>query len=602
MLYLDLEVFSPVPIKHGTHRYAEEAEILLFAYAIGDCQAAVWDAASGEPMPGDLCAALEDESMPVCAHNSAFDRTVLRHDIPELCPALERWHDTMAQARAHSLPGSLAELGRVLGLQAHEAKDTEAGKLVRLFCVPNKKGARWNEVIAANPEKWDTFKAYAARDVEAMRTIHKLLPTINNTPEERELWRLDQRINDRGFAVDLDLARGAMEACDDAMQDAGDKLAMLTGGKVLSSGQTARLRDFLASECGVVLPDLRASTVRATFASLPPDKRSSVLGELLDTRMTTAKSSVAKYRALLNCASSDGRLRGTLQFCGASRTGRWSGALFQPQNLARQSMSKAEIEAGIEALRGGYADLVTDDVMGLASNALRGCIIAPEGRKLLVADLSYIEGRVLAWIAGEAWKVKAFSDFDAGVGDDLYILAYSRTFGVEPYDVTGDQRQVGKVLELAMGYGGGVGAFHTFASAYNVDLAALAVSAARTAPRNLMAEAEQACAREKEKASESADGVMDDRVWIALDTIKRMWRAAHPAIVSLWGSLEAAVRTQSPIRGCRWPCAICAYGVTAGRCSSGCHQVDACAIRAFARTEAACPTWAWISSRANGVG
>ena len=261
-----------------------------------------------------------------------------------------------------------------------------------------------------------------------------------------------------------------------------------------------------------------------------------VVRELITARLSAGKASVKKYDALQACTCSDGRLRGCLQFMGAVRTGRWTGRLFQPQNLPRGNLSPAEVEEGVAALKAGVAPLLYKDVTALVSSCLRAAICAPAGRKLVVADLSNIEGRVLAWLAGEEWKLEAFRLYDAGKGPDLYKVAYGRAFGIDPADVSKKQRQIGKVMELAMGYQGGVGAFSTFARAYGVDLTEMAQHVRAS------------CSSAEWSAALSAQvrrggGVeLTPEEWAACEVIKRLWRRAHPAIVRFWSDLEAAAR------------------------------------------------------------
>lgn len=270
-------------------------------------------------------------------------------------------------------------------------------------------------------------------------------------------------------------------------------------------------------------------------------------------RLQASTTSTAKYNVLIRSTSSDGRLRGTKQFNGAGRTGRWAGRLFQPDNLPRPTMKDAAIELGIEALKADAADLVFDNVMSLTSNTIRGCIIAPPGKKLVVADLSNIEGRDQAWLAGEQWKLQAFRDFDAGTGHDLYALAYAKSFGVTPEEVmvnkkTGDgsMRQIGKVQELALGYEGGVGAFVTFAAAYGIDLEDLPTKVLPAADDELVAEARDFLAWLVGQKGQTF-GLSDD-AFVACDVLKRAWRRAHPAIASMWRDLrDAAVNAiESP--------------------------------------------------------
>ena len=496
-LYLDLETFSDVPITHGTHAYAEKAQVLLVAVAIDDNPVAVM----GPEL--DYLQELIDEADTVVIHNSAFDRTVLAHNNVRVPVA--RVADTMVQALAHGLPGSLGQLCDILGVPTDKAKDKRGKKLIQLFTKPRPKNMKLRRATAeTHPEDWAEFVEYARLDVEAMREVYKRLPVWNTTPAERSLWILDQKINDRGVAVDLDLARAALRAAARAGADLADRAKAATGGVVGSLTQRDKLMAYLASEYDYIPENMTKGTVTAALkGDLDPAVR-----ELLEIRQQASATSPAKYTVLVNGTSADGRLRGTLQFCGAARTGRWGGRLFQPQNLPRPTLKHDVIEMGIAAMKADCEDLVIDNVMELCASAVRGCLIAPAGRKLVVADLSNIEGRVLAWLAGEDWKTDAFTDFDRGVGHDLYVLAYSRSFSVTPEHVlenkkSGDgmMRQLGKIMELALGYQGGVGAFATMARLYGI-----------------------------EKAEEEVTSIV------------KAWRKAHKAVVSFWYDVEYGVR------------------------------------------------------------
>ena len=534
-LYLDLETFSETPITHGTHAYAATAEILLAAWAWDDAPVHVADFTTNPPeqVPFDVSTFASDPDVEVVIHNSHFDRTVIRHvwgiDIPT-----ERIHDTMVQAMAHSLPGSLGMLCEVLGLPSDKAKDKDGKRLIQLFSKPLGKNRKLDRATReTHPAEWERFKAYAASDIEAMREVKKRMPVINFTPAERELWQLDQRINDRGVAIDLKLVYSAIEAIDRAKRELAGRTRELTDGDVASTTLNEVFRLHLFEAFGIDLPDLQMATIEKTLAAadLNPAMR-----ELLLIRLQASSTSTAKYRVLMRGTSLDSRLRGLLQFCGAIRTGRWAGRLFQPQNLPRPTLKQKAIDAGIEALRAGCAHLTTDNVMELVSSAIRSCIVAPPGSKLVVADLSNIEGRVQSWLANEEWKLKAFRDFDAKTGPDLYKLAYSKSFGIKPEAVTDDQRQIGKVQELALGYEGGVGAFATFAGAYGINLDNLADKVLLDAPTDAVAKADGFLVWFK-KDKKSRYGLSDD-AFVACDVLKRMWRDAHPNIANYWAALK----------------------------------------------------------------
>jgi DNA polymerase len=548
-LYLDLETFSESSIKCGTHVYAANAEIMLFAWALDDGPVTVYDNTThGGPILmrvyNTMMEHILDPTITVVIHNSHFDRTVMRHYTGVVIPT-SRIHDTMIQAMAHGLPGSLGMLCEVLGLPADKAKDKDGKKLINLFCKPLGKNRKLRRATReTHPVEWERFKDYAASDIEAMREVMKRLPTVNLIAPEKALWELDQRINDHGVAIDMALVDAAIKAVDLAQIDLAAQTSELTGGEVASTTKTAALRLQIFEMFGIDMPDLRMATVEKTIEdpSTPP-----AMVELLNVRLQASSTSTSKYKVLKRGTSTDGRLRGTLQFDGASRTGRWAGRLFQPQNLPRPSLKQPKIDAGIEALKAGCAHLTTDNVMELISSAIRSCIVAPYGKKLVVADLSNIEGRVQAWLANEEWKLKAFRDFDAGIGPDLYKLAYSKSFGIPPDQVNGDQRQVGKVQELALGYEGGVGAFATFATTYSIDLEELAQKVLADAPEDLIAKADNFL-EWTNKSKHSKHGLSDD-AFVACDVLKRMWRDVHPNTHGYWGRFKEAVIMALNTRG-----------------------------------------------------
>jgi DNA polymerase len=483
LLFFDTETFCQTPIQVGTHRYAEDVEIIVASWAVGMfgpvkvADLTDDDGIGCKPLPDELVELLRDPGVTIIGHNFGnFDRTVLRHAIgTEIAP--ERIIDTMVQAMSHGLPGGLEKLGDIFGVSEADAKMKEGKDLIKLFCKPMPKNQTIRRATkVTHPDEWAIFLRYAGSDISSMRHIFYHMPkwnypgvsTGNRLAPERALWCLDQRINDRGFAVDTDLARAAVEAVNADQKVLNDRTDTITGGDVARATQRDRLLKHLLAEWGVDLPDMTKTTLerRVNDENLPDPVR-----ELIAIRLEASQTSTSKYNALVKGVSADGRLRGTLQFCGASRTGRWAGRVFQPQNLPRPDMPADEIEMGIEALKGGYADVMFDSRISLASNAIRGCIIAPPDKKLVIADLSNIEGRVLAWLAGEEWKLQAFRDYDRGEGPDLYLVTAGNVLGKAPGEVTKDERQShGKVPELACGYQGSIGAFASMAALYGMDI------------------------------------------------------------------------------------------------------------------------------------
>lgn len=565
-LWIDTEVYSPIALRNGTARYATQAEVMIVTWAVDNGPTQCWDVTGGRSMPSALY-----EAVMLCdrifAHNSYFDRTLLEHTDwwPKEFAPLEKWRCVMAQLLSHGLPGSLGLACTIFRIP-HESSKLDGKAFINLFCKPQGR-KKTRATPQTHPEEWRGFLEYAKLDIDAMRAVSNACPKWNSTSFERDLWHLDQRINSRGFAVDVEFAHAAIFMTTNAKHELAQRTEEITGGAVASTTQRDKLLQFLLIEYGVNLPDLKAATIeqRLEDPELPEFAK-----ELLRIRLMASKSSTSKYKRVAE-TEVGGRLYGTLQFAGANRTQRWAGRIFQPQNLPRllteliaehfgidvKAVKKGHIveylETGIAALKRHDADLLFTNVMGLASNAIRGVIVAPKGKKLVISDLSNIEGRKLAWLADEAWKLDAFRAFDAGTGYDMYVLAYARAFGIDPKDVTPDQRQIGKVMELALGYQGGVGAFVTMVATYGIDLDELARKAWETIPATTLRDAEAAWARAVSKRRTLG---LKREVWVICTALTWLWRNAHPGTVTLWEACEVAARhaimnpgTEFPVSG-----------------------------------------------------
>lgn len=544
VLYLDLESYCEVPISHGTYKYASAAEVTVLAYALNDGPVQVVDmtvAGAKEEWRDNLRDTLEHPDTIAVIHNSMFDRNVLKYSLGvNLKP--EQIHDTMIIAAMHSLPMGLDALCQVFGLPPEMAKDKDGKRLIKMFCIPQpktKKRDAYRIMPTDEPEEWAKFLKYAGSDIIAMREIYKKMPKWN-FKLEHPTWCLDQKINDRGFKVDVKLAEAAIRAVEKAQAQLALQADTLSDGLVASATQRDALLSHLLLEHGVALPDMTKSTLERRVND---PELSYAVRQLLAIRLDAATTSTSKYEALLEGVNNDARMRGTLQAYGAGRTGRWAGRKFQPQNLPRPAHSWEDILFAIDALMNDVLHLLTNDVMKLTSSVIRSVIIPEEGKELAVADLSNIEGRVAAWLAGEEWKVKAFADFDAGTGFDLYALAYAKSFGVHPNVVmdnkkTGDGsfRQIGKVQELALGYGGGVGAFVSMAANYNIDLEDMAVKALPNIPQKTLDSATNFWNKTERKYG------LSERVFVVCDSIKRLYRESQKEIASYWFELEDTAR------------------------------------------------------------
>jgi len=553
ILFGDLETYCETPLAHGTYRYAESAEVMLFAYAIDDGPAACWDLAAGERAPSDLSDALGEAAEfgrgKLVFQNSMFDRTVMR-----LAPnfgyeiAPECFHDTMVQALAHSLPGGLEKLCEILNVPQDLRKLKDGRALIHLFCKPRPANSELRRATRlTHPTEWQRFKEYAVSDVESMRDIYRKLPRWNYSGDELALWHLDQRINDRGICVDLDLARAAIKAVKREKDRLAKETQEITNGEVQATTQRDVLLAHILAEHGVTLPDLKKDTIERRLGD--PELPDAVKW-LLATRLEASSTSVTKYNALMRGVTSDGRLHGTIQFDGAGRTGRSAGRMFQPHNLTRvPRYLKKDYDAAVEAIKADVVDLAYEKPIEVCGSVVRGAIIAPPGRKLVVSDLSNIEGRMLAWLAGEDWKLRAFAHFDEAPDDkarDLYNIAYARSFMesvaavVADAEAGGNKRQVGKVQELALGYEGGVGAFVTFAAVYGLDLEAMAEDAWDTLPADVIEEARGMWEWTKENKRPTFG--LSQRAFMACDAFKRLWRRGHPQTTTLWKKARELAR------------------------------------------------------------
>lgn len=544
-IYLDSETYCEVPLKNGTFAYAAHCETDIVTYAFDDGPVRTWDVTASRALPDDLAYFLLEEDDELVAHNALFDRTTLRLGNLKLDIPLERWRCTMANALQHSLPGGLGELCAVLEVPEDLAKQKRGRQLMQLFCKPRPKSSELRRATRlTHPAEWAEYLEYAHHDILAMREVDKRLPKWNRSEAERALWLMDQRINERGIAIDVPFAeeivkvvaaeqkRLKKETQERTSYDAS------TGEGLESTTQRDAMLRYLLAEHGVLLPDLQKDTIerRLSDPNLPAE-----LKALLAIRLDATTTSTSKYPALLRAVSADGRLRGTKQYCGADRTGRWAGRVFQPDNLPRPKPGHkpAVIAEFIDMVKADAADIWTDDIMGFASSAVRGVIVAPPGRKLNVGDLANIEGRVAAWVTGESWKLDAFRAFDLKIGPDLYCVAYASAFKIDAGSVAKHQRQIGKVMELMLQYEGGVGAFVTGAATYGIDLEAMAAGAIDTIPADVRAEAENFLAWTL-KEGRSTFG-LSDQVFVVCDSFKRLWRLGHPAISGFWPRLKSAV-------------------------------------------------------------
>ena len=523
-LSLDLETYSSVDLgKSSVYRYVEspDFDILLLGYCADGGEVQVVDLAQGEQVPPEVIDALADARVCKWAFNAQFERVCLsrwlrRNGYPlrnehyaapdDPCMAYLNpagWHCTMVWSAYLGLPLSLKDVGAALGLD--KQKLTEGKELIRYFCVPGKDGTR--HMPASAPEKWATFRAYNLRDVETEMSIQERL---GKYPVPEEVWsqyHLDQQINDRGIGVDRTLVRGAIGIDKRSREELTAQLQELT--MLDNPNSVQQMKDWLAAN-GLQTDTLGKKQVAELLKTAPEPLKS-----VLVLRQQLAKSSVKKYQAMENAVCADGRVRGCFQFYGA-RTGRWAGRNIQLQNLPQNRMP--DLEQARSLVRAGDYDsvrLLYDSTPDVLSQLIRTAFIPSPGRIFFVADFSAIEARVIAWLAGEQWRQQVFAE-----GKDIYCASASQMFGVpvEKHGVNGHLRQKGKIAELALGYGGSVGALKAMGA---IEM-----------------------------------GLKEDELKPLVDA----WRTANPMIVKLWWEVDRAVtravsdKTAAETHGIRFTC------------------------------------------------
>ena len=455
-LSIDIETYSDIPLqKTGVYRYCESPnfEILLFGYSIDSGPVQVVDLACGEHIPKEVLAALEDDSVIKWAFNAAFERVCLSRYLgyptgEYLDP--ESWHCSMVWAATMGLPLSLEGVGAVLGLE--KQKLTEGKELIKYFCQPclptKANGQRTRNRPFHAPDKWELFKRYNARDVEAEMGIQQKLSKFPVPPQVWEEYDIDQEINDRGVRIDMELVEQAIQMDARSRQELTDAMKRMTALENPNSVQ--QMKQWL-SDNGMETDSLGKKVVAELLKTAPPE-----LAEVLTLRQQLAKSSVRKYQAMEKTVCSDNRARGMFMFYGANRTGRFSGRNIQLQNLPQNHLPDlAEAHALVRSGDFDAVELLYEDVPDTLSQLIRTAFIPRDGAQFLVADFSAIEARVIAWFAGEIWRQEVFSK-----GGDIYCASASQMFKVpvEKHGINGHLRQKGKIAELALGYGGSVGA------------------------------------------------------------------------------------------------------------------------------------------------
>ena len=496
-LSIDIETYSDAELpKTGVYKYVESPvfEILLFSYSVDGGDVKTVDIACGEKIPADILFALEDETVTKWAFNANFERICLSKYLgystgEYLDPS--SWKCSLVWSATLGLPLSLEGVGAVLGLE--KQKLAEGKDLIKYFCVPCKptkvNGNRTRNLPFHAPDKWLAFKKYNVRDVETEMAIQQRLAKFPVSDSVWDEYHLDQEINDRGVALDMGLVRQALYIDSRSRQELTKAMKKLT--TLENPNSVIQMKSWLC-ENGYETESLDKKAVLEMLKTAPPE-----LKKVLTLRQQLAKSSVKKYQAMETAVCADGRARGMFQFYGANRTGRWAGRIIQMQNLPQNHLENLS-DARELVKNGDYESLETffDDVPDTLSQLIRTAFVPREDAKLIVADFSAIEARVIAWLAGEEWRQKVFED-----GKDIYCASASQMFGVpvEKHGVNGHLRQKGKIAELALGYGGSVGAL---------------------------------------KAMGALDMGLSEEELLPL---VNAWRSANPKIVQLWWAVDRAV-------------------------------------------------------------
>ena len=491
---IDIETYSDIDInKAGVYRYVDTDafKILLFAYSVDGGPVQLIDLTRGDSIPKEIVNALSDKSVTKWAYNANFERVALSRFLgmptgQYLDP--EGWKCSMVWAATLGLPMGLAKVGEVLALD--KQKMSEGRGLIYKFCKPDKKTGQ-RVMPAEFPEDWETFRRYNIRDVETEMGIQKM---ISPFPCSDELWQeywTDQRINDRGVEVDLTLAKNAVAMDAEISKNLMEKMRSLTG---IDNPRSTSQLDMWLREHGCDMVSLGKKDV----AQVIEETDDPLIRKVLSLRLLISKSSVKKYTKMLDATCSDGRARGMFQFYGAMRTGRFAGRLLQLQNLPQNHIENIGLVREL-ARRGDLEALsvMFDSVPDILSQLIRTAFVAREGSRFIVADFSAIEARVIAWLAGEEWRMKAFAE-----GKDIYCASASAMFGVPvvKHGINGELRQKGKVAELACGYGGSVGALKAFGA--------------------------------------DKMGLTETEMQSIVDN----WRASSPRIVQLWWDVDRAIR------------------------------------------------------------